>query len=111
MFGISANAHLENMAAVEQVVLDGTSKWSCKIAITGKWREAEGGCSPALHYAHTSGKMVVADIESSCVAINYNLEYWWDKGTLWRLTLYNEVSRRFGFYSCVVCRCGQGTKQ
>ena len=36
MFGISANAHLENMNAVEQVVLDGTSKWSCKIAITGK---------------------------------------------------------------------------
>ena len=36
VFNISANAHLENMNAVEQAVLDGTSKWSCKIAITGK---------------------------------------------------------------------------
>ena len=36
VFNISANAHLENMNAVEQAVLDGTSKWSCKIAITGE---------------------------------------------------------------------------
>lgn len=37
VFGVDEKAHLGHMMAVEQSVLDGTSKWSAKIAITGLW--------------------------------------------------------------------------
>ena len=37
MFGIEERSHIGHMKAVKQSVLDGTSKWSAKIAITGPW--------------------------------------------------------------------------
>lgn len=37
VFGVDEKAHAGHMTAVEQSVLDGTSKWSAKIAITGLW--------------------------------------------------------------------------
>ena len=36
-FDIKADTHLDLMNIAEQAVLDGTSKWSCKIAITGQY--------------------------------------------------------------------------
>lgn len=39
VFGVDEEAHTRNMRAVKQSVLDGTSKWSAKIAITGLWLE------------------------------------------------------------------------
>ena len=35
VFGVEARSHIGHMKAVKQSVLDGTSKWSAKIAITG----------------------------------------------------------------------------
>lgn len=35
VFGIEERSHIGHMKAVKQSVLDGTSKWSAKIAITG----------------------------------------------------------------------------
>lgn len=37
VFGVDEKAHSGHMMSVEQSVLDGTSKWSAKIAITGLW--------------------------------------------------------------------------
>ena len=37
VFNVEPRTHLTNLEAAEQVVLDGTSKWSCKIAVTGKF--------------------------------------------------------------------------
>ena len=35
VFGVEERSHIGHMKAVKQSVLDGTSKWSAKIAITG----------------------------------------------------------------------------
>lgn len=35
VFGVEEKSHIGHMKAVKQSVLDGTSKWSAKIAITG----------------------------------------------------------------------------
>jgi hypothetical protein len=37
-FSLVSLDHSANMEIAEQTVLDGTSKWSCKIACTGKWQ-------------------------------------------------------------------------
>lgn len=37
IFGAEEKSHIGHMKAVKQSVLDGTSKWSAKIAITGLW--------------------------------------------------------------------------
>lgn len=34
-FSVDADTHIEAMNQAEQTILEGTSKWSCKIAITG----------------------------------------------------------------------------
>jgi len=35
MFNVGPDVHIENVNLAEEMVLEGTSKWSCKIAITG----------------------------------------------------------------------------
>ena len=35
MFNVDPRTHGANLESSEQVVLDGTSKWSCKIQVTG----------------------------------------------------------------------------
>jgi len=36
VFNVDEKSHVGHMKAVKQSVLDGTSKWSAKLAITGK---------------------------------------------------------------------------
>ena len=38
MFNVDEKSHVGHMKAVKQSVLDGTSKWSAKLAITGTWQ-------------------------------------------------------------------------
>jgi protein unc-13 len=38
VFNVDEKSHVGHMKAVKQSVLDGTSKWSAKLAITGKWK-------------------------------------------------------------------------
>ena len=35
VFNVDQRTHTSNLESSEQVVLDGTSKWSCKIQVTG----------------------------------------------------------------------------
>lgn len=35
MYTVDPDTHIDNLEQAEQSVLEGTSKWSCKIAITG----------------------------------------------------------------------------
>ncbi|KAG0726286.1 Protein unc-13 A [Chionoecetes opilio] len=46
VFGVEDKSHVGHMMSVNQSVLDGTSKWSAKIAITGERREAPGAAAP-----------------------------------------------------------------
>ncbi len=52
VFSVDEKSHSGHMKAVKQSVLDGTSKWSAKIAITGRWY------CPSAHqlpvFSHTS---------------------------------------------------------
>lgn len=34
-FSVDPDTHIDSLEQAEQIVLEGTSKWSCKIAITG----------------------------------------------------------------------------
>lgn len=42
VFGVEEKSHSGHMKAVKQSVLDGTSKWSAKIAITGWLGDSTG---------------------------------------------------------------------
>ena len=44
IFAVTKTAHTQQMKAVKQSVLDGTSKWSAKISITGEAAEWGRGC-------------------------------------------------------------------
>lgn len=54
VFGVDKKSHTGHMKAVKQSVLEGTSKWSAKIAITGK-PDDRCDCS---HPASTGGHMI-----------------------------------------------------
>lgn len=41
IFAVTKSAHTQQMKAVKQSVLDGTSKWSAKISITGEAAEGQ----------------------------------------------------------------------
>lgn len=47
VFGVSEKSHIKHMKEINQSVLDGTSKWSAKIAITGLLAATEKKNSPA----------------------------------------------------------------
>lgn len=56
VFGVEERSHSGHMKAVKQSVLDGTSKWSAKIAITGPsihWILAAVAIEPYVHAHHT----------------------------------------------------------
>lgn len=48
VFTVSKVAHVQQMKAVKQSVLDGTSKWSAKITITGEQANGRGSGRPGL---------------------------------------------------------------
>lgn len=45
VFGVDKKSHTGHMKAVKQSVLDGTSKWSAKIAITGISQHCDCMCA------------------------------------------------------------------
>lgn len=46
IFAVTKSAHTQQMKAVKQSVLDGTSKWSAKISITGAHAQTAPGKGP-----------------------------------------------------------------
>lgn len=48
VFAVTKSAHTQQMKAVKQSVLDGTSKWSAKISITGARAQTAPGRDPRV---------------------------------------------------------------
>lgn len=47
MFSVEPDMHIDSLEQAEAIVLEGTSKWSCKIEITGQ--RSAGYCIGFIH--------------------------------------------------------------
>ena len=52
VFSVDKKSHTGHMKAVKQSVLDGTSKWSAKLAITGEMEQHQRSCSTDVVYCY-----------------------------------------------------------
>lgn len=58
-FSVDPDTHIDSIEQAEEIVLEGTSKWSCKIAITGIMAYRDRNCAATTFLINEQSKFLI----------------------------------------------------